>query len=43
MGEPFTIKSVRSDAELEFVAHEGDYFTVAVRGAEVSASRRVWG
>lgn len=39
----FTIKSVRSDAELAFTGWENDYFTVELRGSEVSAVRRVWG
>jgi hypothetical protein len=43
MGQPFTIKSVRSDADLTFVEHVGDHFNVAIRGSEVSGACRVWG
>ncbi len=43
MGDPFVIKSVRSDMALAFTFWEGDYFTVELQGKEVSAIRRVWG
>jgi len=43
MAFAFTIKSARSDAELAFVTFEGDYYTVELRGSEVSAVRRIWG
>jgi hypothetical protein len=43
MDDSFTIKSVRSDAELAFVERQGDYFTVVIRGSQLSATHRVWG
>lgn len=43
MAFAFAIKSARSDAEIAFVAFEGDYFIVELRGSEVSAVRRIWG
>jgi hypothetical protein len=43
MTSSFSIKSSRSDAELVFNGIESDYFTVEIRGREVSAVRRVWG
>jgi hypothetical protein len=43
MQHAFAIKSTKSDAELAFTECEGDYFTVELRGREISAVRRVWG
>lgn len=43
MEESFSIKSVRSDAELVFEDYSGDYFNVRLLGTEVSAAIRVWG
>jgi len=43
MSDAFSIKSVRSDAELAFTGGDGDYFTVELRGTGVSAVCRVWG
>ncbi len=43
MDDSFAIKSVRSDAELAFTDREGDYFTIVLRGTELSAIHRVWG
>ena len=43
MVESFSIKSVRSDAELIFQDYEGDHFNVYLKGTEVSAVLRVWG
>jgi hypothetical protein len=43
MTDSFTIKSVRSDAELVFEGYIGDHFNVLLRGTEVSAGLRVWG
>lgn len=39
----FSIKSVRSDAELVFAGGEGNYFIVELRGSELSARCLVWG
>ena len=43
MSDTFSIKSVRSDAELAFTGWDGDYFTVELRGTELSAACRIWG
>jgi hypothetical protein len=43
MDNSFSIKSSCSDRELVFESHEGDYYTVSLRGSDISAVRRVWG
>ncbi|MDH5859140.1 DUF6228 family protein [Lampropedia aestuarii] len=38
----FSIKSNSSDRELVFLSRHGDYFTIALRGADVQATCTVW-
>lgn len=42
MVESFSIKSVRSDAELVFEDYDGDYFNVRLLGSEITAAMRVY-